>query len=327
MPLFGNTQTASIIMQGVQMLNNALQQTAALQQQKEQQDRVFAMKQEEIETHQRKIDAEAKFNQLDFQIKTAQARKAELEAASAAIALPGAVDRQKLHDEKLSAETQLKALEAKEAANGNGAGQMKALKERVLAIDEQLKAGNLMQQTRKINHLTVAKEDPNPLMRRFESVADLSDYRDSVSRQLNDPFLDNQRRTSMTRELQAVDSSLTYRLDRVGKEFGETRQDATKPIDIPDTSASAPPAQASREAAAVSSQTLPTQPISVKQLVLDTQDRTKSPDAKATIQKMLQQNRSAGNDQTRRFMSELLDSAPGSTPEEKTAYVRSLLGK
>lgn len=318
MGLFGSPQTAQIIMQGVQLLNNTLAQAAQVRAQKEEHDRLYALKTEELEAQRRRIEAEAKTNELDFQIKTLSAKKAEIEAASAAQSYAGQAERDALSRDKLAAETQLKQLELQSAKDGKPSDPTKALRAKVLEIDERLKQGDLAAQQRKQTHLTVAKDDPNPLMRRFESVSELSDHRDSLSRSLNEPFLDPARRTEIQRELSTADASLNYRLDRLGKEFGEGRADAVKPM----LQTSSTPQTAPQESAAVAAQSAvsPSVPLNVKQLVLD-----KSPASTQQLKSMLLQNKAAGADQLRKYMAELLDAAPGANAQEKTTYVRNLL--
>lgn len=318
MGLFGSTQTAQIIMQGVQLLNNTLAQAAQVRAQKEEHDRLYALKVEELEVQKRRIEAEAKTNELDFQIKALSAKKAEIEAASAAQSYSGQSERDALSRDKLAAETQLKQLELQAARDGKPADPTKALRAKVLEIDERLKQGDLAAQQRKQTHLTVAKDDPNPLMRRFESVSELSDHRDSLSRSLNEPFLDPARRTEIQRELSTADASLNYRLDRLGKEFGEGRSEAVKPM----LQTSSSPQTAPKEAAAVAAQSAvsPSVPLNVRQLVLD-----KSPASTQQLKQMLLQNKAAGSDQLRKYMAELLDAAPGANAQEKTTYVRNLL--
>ncbi len=325
MALFGGGQTAQILMQGVQLLNNTLAQAQQLEMQREQQDRAYKMQQDELEMRKRTLDKREEFDELDRQIKVAQLAKTKAEAQTSALRLSGAPARQQMEMEKLELEKQIKSatLEKTTASGKKAASDAKA---RVAEIDEQLDEYRVGQSVLQQQHLKLASDDPVELNRRFQTVSALSTYRDSISRSMAEPSLSETEKGPIMAELSSVDQSLRWRLEKAAKDFGRTREEM---VPEPDTGpapqgASTPVQDATTTSGVTAAQTGSV--LDFQKLMADTQIKGDAQlPAKESLRTTYAQKVAAGGDGLKIFVNFMLKYAPGKTSAERISYVQSIL--
>lgn len=234
---FGSPGFSQVFAQGVQMLSAAFDRAAQLEQNQAQLQQQYELKKAALDAKTQELKSQEKYQQLELQIKQAQATKIAAEAQLAQAKLVTEPQRLQMEKRMSDITLQLKeydladkkslTLEQRETARQNKVEQAQ--------LDVELKKFQLIDAEHKNAQLTVRAADPNPYSRGFDSVDELTREQARLQGILSDPFTSRIKTANfdpaqLKADLEQVRSSIVFRTDELAKRFNYTKTDAARPL-------------------------------------------------------------------------------------------------